>query len=283
MKYREFLPHSSLQDYVKCFWLLEREYDSTDPYETVTPDAFIEMIFNFGTPYVLETPGLADREMPTAFIVGLLKKPLLFRSAGTVRIVSIRFHAWGLTPFMNLSGRSDGNLESRLDYEWQEVATRMRPRVIEFDYESAIALAEDFLITRLLSARFDLKEIQTAARMLQQRKGQFRISELAEQMNMSPRQLERNFQSIVGVSPKALARSIRFEQIRKRLMFKPDSNLTDLAYEFGYSDQAHFIRDFREFTDKTPSEFAAEMRALQTVFEDRENVVFLQFAEDAPE
>jgi AraC-like DNA-binding protein len=60
-------------------------------------------------------------------------------------------------------------------------------------------------------------------------------------------------------------------------MFKPDTSLTDLAYEFGYTDQAHFIRDFKEFTDKTPGEFAAEIRKLQTVFHDNENVVFLQF------
>ena len=60
-----------------------------------------------------------------------------------------------------------------------------------------------------------------------------------------------------------LARAIRFEEIRKRLMFDPDMSLTDLAYEFEYSDQAHFIHDFKEFADRTPGEFATEMRAFQ--------------------
>lgn len=66
-------------------------------------------------------------------------------------------------------------------------------------------------------------------------------------------------------------------------MFEPESNLTDMAYEFGYTDQAHFIRDFKDLAEKTPSEFASEMRALQKVFRDRDNVVFLQFPETESE
>jgi AraC-like DNA-binding protein len=73
---------------------------------------------------------------------------------------------------------------------------------------------------------------------------------------------------------KTLARTIRFEAVRNRLIFEPDASLTDLAYEFGYTDQAHFIDDFKAFIDKTPGEYVAEMRTLQGMFHDHENVVF---------
>src|SRR5262249_10682930 len=122
-----------------------------------------------------------------------------------------------------------------------------------------------------------------AANLLYHSKGQFRVAELADRCHMSARQLERQFDTATGVSPKALARSIRFESIRSRLMFEPNANLTDLAYEFGYSDQAHFIHDFKDFTNKTPSEFAAEMQKLQKMFHDHENVVFLQSPPTAPD
>src|SRR5258705_10272330 len=80
MKYQEYLPHSSLQDYVKCFWILEKEYTPEDPNEEVTPDACIELIFNFGARYVLQPDRMTEREMPEAFLIGMQKKPLLFRS-----------------------------------------------------------------------------------------------------------------------------------------------------------------------------------------------------------
>jgi len=63
MKYQEYEPHASLRDYVKCFWILEKEYTRDAPNEEVTPDACIELILNFGTPYVLQREGGMDREM----------------------------------------------------------------------------------------------------------------------------------------------------------------------------------------------------------------------------
>jgi len=102
------------------------------------------------------------------------------------------------------------------------------------------------------------------------------MAELAERCGLSSRQLERQFREVVGVSPKGLARLIRFEEIRKRLMFDPALSLTALAHEFEFADQAHFIRDFKELAGRTPGEFAREMRSIEDVFRDHDNVVFLQ-------
>lgn len=276
MKYKEYLPHSSLQDHVKCFWIMEREYTPEHPAENVTPDAFIELIVNFGMPYVLQAEGAPDREMPRVILVGLQSKPLIFRCDGRVKLVATRFYAWGALPFLADRARGLNNLSATLGREWDDLAVRIEPLVGAGDYDAAVTIVEDHLIEKLLSARVELKKIQSAAKMLYLQKGQFRIAELAEHCNLSARQLQRQFQDVVGVSAKTLARSIRFEEVRKQLMLDPDQSLTALAYEYGYADQAHFIRDFKEFADRTPSEFAREMRSIQAIFRDRDNVVFLQ-------
>ena len=274
VKYKEYLPHATLQGHVKCFWIMEREYTPEFPVEDVTPDAFIELILNFGTPYRLHAEGAPD--MPRAILVGLQKKPLLFFCEGTVKLVATRFFAWGALPFLANQAHGFDNLPATLGREWDDLATRAESALGADDYDAAVSIVEDHLIGKLLAATVDLKQIRAAAQMLHLKKGQFRLAELAEHCNVSGRQLQRQFQDVVGVSPKALARAIRFEEIRKRLMFDPDQSLTDLAHEFGYTDQAHFIRDFKELADRTPGEFAREMRAIQDIFRDHNNVVFLQ-------
>lgn len=259
---------------------MEREYTPEHPAEEVTPDAYIELIVNFGAPYVLHAEGAPDREMPRAILVGLQSKPLIFRCDGTVKLVATRFYAWGALPFLADRARGLNNLSASLGREWDDLATRIEPSVREDDYDAAVAIVEDHLIERLLTARVDLKKIQSAAKMLYLQKGRFSVAELAEHFNLSTRQLQRQFQDVVGVSVKTLARSIRFEEVRKRLMLDPEQSLTTLAYEYGYADQAHFIRDFKEFADRTPGEFAREMRSIQDIFRDRDNLVFLQAPSD---
>src|SRR5215831_9484068 len=281
-KYQEFIPHSSLQDAVKRFWILEKEYGAEDGIEEVSPDACVELILNFGNPYSV-IGGSAKRELPNVCLFGLLAKPLRLRAEGLVKIVAVRFFAWGAFLFLkNAAGRTDvTNVD--LDPTWQQVVQRARVLVQGENYQKAVEEIEDFLIGLRLNILFDPKQVRTAAKLLYPTRGQFRVAELADYCRLSLRQLQRQFDQTTGVSPKALARAIRFESIRERLMFNPNVNLTDLAYEFGYSDQAHFIKDFKALTGKTPGEFALEMQQLKNVFHENENVVFLQSPPTMPD
>jgi AraC-like DNA-binding protein len=279
LKYREYTPHPSLRRHVKCFWVMEREYTPESPTEDVTPDAFIELILNFGAPYVLHEDGRPAREMPAAILVGLQNKPLLFRCSGTVKLIATRFFAWGAVPFLADEQRGAVRLRTTLGREWTDLAAKVQPAVRAGDDEGAVSIVQDHLIERLLVATVDVERIRAAAQLLHLRKGQAKLAELAEHCGLSGRQLQRKFRSVLGATPKALARAIRFEEIRRRLMFDPDGSLTSIAHEFGYADQAHFVHDFKKLADRTPGEFVKQMQAIQSVFRDQDNVVFLQAPE----
>src|SRR5262249_32626458 len=85
IRYQEFIPHTVLQDYVKRFWILEKEYTAKDSVEEVTPDACIELILNFGSAYV-QVDGAKRRELPGICLVGLQSQPLRFEAKGVVKI-----------------------------------------------------------------------------------------------------------------------------------------------------------------------------------------------------
>jgi AraC-like DNA-binding protein len=274
-KYQEYIPHSFLRDDIKRFWVLEKDYTADDPVEEIIPDACVELILNFGSRYE-RADGVERYLLPNVCLMGLQRKPLRLQANGVVKIVAVRFFPWGPLSFFHDPLHTSGPTEVYLDDDWQSAIGKIAAHVERLDYDKAIADLEDFLLAKRLCSLFDLKRVQAAAKLLYRTKGQFRISELADYCNLSIRQLQRQFEGATKTSPKVLARTIRFEAIRNRLMFEPNTNLTELAYEFGFTDQAHFINDFKAFTNKTPGEYAAEAAKLQKILHDHENVVFLQ-------
>src|SRR4029453_10710784 len=97
------------------------------------------------------------------------------------------------------------------------------------EHQKAVEQVEDFLIGKRLNALFQPQQVRAAAKLLYHTKGQFRVAELADRCHVSARQLERQFDQTTGVSPKALARTFRFEVIPSRLMFQPETNLTNVV------------------------------------------------------
>ena len=282
MRYHEYAPHAVLQDCVKCLWILEKDYTPDDGEESVAPDACIELILNVGAPYRHVGSG-GERELPQAFLIGLLDQPVTLRASGEVRLVAIRFHAWGLAPWLATTAPARNDITFDFDEPRGEGTCAVVSDIRADDYDAAVTHVEEFLIRRRLATAFDPHHVRAAAKLLQQTKGQVRVTELADACCLSARQLERRIADVTGAPPKTLARMVRFNAIRTRLMFSPEVDLTALAYEFGYADQAHFIRDFRAFTGTTPRRFIREMQAFWSVFADHENVVFLQSSAEIPQ
>ncbi|MNY46150.1 HTH-type transcriptional activator Btr [compost metagenome] len=84
--------------------------------------------------------------------------------------------------------------------------------------------------------------------------GLITVGKLSTEIGLSQRQLSRRFQENIGLSPKAYLRVSRFVQSLQHLKKYPLISLTEVAYQSGYYDQAHFIRDYKVYTGHSPSE-----------------------------
>lgn len=96
---------------------------------------------------------------------------------------------------------------------------------------------------------------QSAARRLEGRN----VASVAEDLGVSERHLRRVFREVVGLSPKAFFKLLRFERALKAAKDSRDSSWSDIAVSAGYYDQAHLIADFRSIAGATPREFLAEV------------------------
>ncbi len=96
--------------------------------------------------------------------------------------------------------------------------------------------------------------------LINQSKGQINASELPRKLLLTNKSLERKFSALLGKTPKQFIRIVRFEGAILNLS-KPgkpgDKYLTQMTYENGYFDQAHFAKDFKSLSGYTPKEFLA--------------------------
>jgi AraC-like DNA-binding protein len=81
------------------------------------------------------------------------------------------------------------------------------------------------------------------------------VSRLAHMLRLSVRSVQDICQRALGVSPKWLIRCFRLQDALARLGVGSDVNLSALAQELGYFDQAHFTRDFNRVTGVSPSRY----------------------------
>lgn len=96
---------------------------------------------------------------------------------------------------------------------------------------------------------------------IEQRGGNLPMSSLLEITGWNRRRLATEFRRHVGLTPKALARLVRFRRAEKLLRTPGRGSLASIALECGYYDQAHLTRDFRELAGSPPTVHLTRSRA----------------------
>ncbi len=91
-----------------------------------------------------------------------------------------------------------------------------------------------------------------------------RVDSVAEQFGLSIRKLQRLFLNFVGVSPKWVVQRFRLIEAAERMRgVAVPLDFTSLALELGYSDQSHFIRDFKVMVGMTPAKYFESLKQMQ--------------------
>lgn len=90
-------------------------------------------------------------------------------------------------------------------------------------------------------------------------KGSISVYELSEQFGYSERHINRLFKEVYGFGPKDFGKYVRFQGILKEIYSNPNRENSQFIIGTGYSDQAHFQREFKSFTGITPKQYAKSL------------------------
>jgi AraC-like DNA-binding protein len=267
MDYQVYTPSAELQPFVKCFWSLQDEGHDVPVRQRVVPDGCMELIFHYGDLYRQYFEDGSSIVQPKSFVFGQITTYLEIAPTGISGVVAARFLPEGLAPFLKLPVSTLENKAVPIGDVFGEKGKLLEQDIMAVgDNQERIQLIESFLLS-MLADQYTIDRItKTCVETIFQTQGRLAVVELADKMNISRRNMERKFISAIGMSPKQLSRVARLQATLKMLGQEKISNLTSLAYENGYYDQAHFIKDFKEFIGASPRSFFAENMELSKLF-----------------
>lgn len=96
---------------------------------------------------------------------------------------------------------------------------------------------------------------QALLQLMLNNRGDIRMEELATQTHYSVRTVNKHFTDFFGYSPKTFCSMLRYQNALKLITHEHFERLTDIAFELGYTDQSHFLRDFKRYNIQGPKQF----------------------------
>jgi AraC-like DNA-binding protein len=257
MNYQTFEPCSNLKSLIKCYRTLEVPAMADPPRQRIIPDGCIEMAFILGDDIRRYTSENGYILQPRAMVLGQILEPFFIQPSGYVDTFAVRFYPYGFANFVKTPIRDLANKETPLQelFEKQSVLELERKIVHAAGAEERIKVVEQFFMSLLHEKTIIDNIVKTTVDALISTKGAASISDILKDDLSKRRQLERKFSEQIGISPKQLGKIMRLQSALKMLLNQSDDTFTGIAYDSAYYDQAHFIKDFREFTGTNPKEF----------------------------
>jgi AraC-like DNA-binding protein len=264
MNYQTFPPQPNLDSLVKCYWTLEVPPQAGSSRQRIVPDGCIELIFMLGDDVKRFRSEDDFIIQPRAMVIGQITEPFFIEPTGYVNSFATRFYPYGFANFVTTSIKDLANKETPIEKLFgEEPAKDLTQRIIQASgTEERIRIVEDFLLNKLNNEATIDGIVKSTIDAILSTGGNTNISTILKDDLSKRRQLERKFLKQIGISPKQLGKIIRLQTALKMLLNQKTTTLTKIAYESDYYDQAHFIKDFKEFTGTNPGEFLDDKKMI---------------------
>ena len=263
MKYKKIYPKQSINHIVKFFWIFEGDFGETSLYyHSSVASVYPRLAFQY-------IPGMMvlENAVPSRlFVSGFQSQSNSYYQLcanQNIGVFGVYFQPYAISLLFDIPANEITNHNIEISDLLGKEGTILEEQVLECrSTQERISLLTRFIEKRLTILPPNGKNTISLIHHLILRDGKTKIQELLSAQFISQRQLERNFKTLTGFSPKHFSRIVRFEKSILNAFNNSQSSLTELALHSGYFDQAHMIRDYRAFTGKNPSTYFSEDQSL---------------------
>jgi AraC-like DNA-binding protein len=207
----------------------------------------VPLILNLGSPWEVD-----DRVLDS-FAAGLGTAPSTVLGQPAWACIELRLTPLGAFRLFGMPMHELANRAVELELlmpETHALEGRLRDATT---WDERFDLVDSFLLRRIAESRPPDPGVAWSWRHLYETHGCTPIGPMATELGWSHRRLIARFREQIGLSPKALARVMRFDRAVAAL--RGPAGLAEIAYDCGYADQAHLTREFSELAGLSPKRF----------------------------
>jgi len=271
----QFLPSEILRPYLKNYTVVTIDSDLTD--EVFYPSGYVDLVINISNGTAATTIDGRKRETPGVEVLGHLTMPSrLTVSKGTSVLIariypfaSSLFFPNPISDFTNYATDAYGIFSREInDFYDSLMETNSNAQKVD--------ALDRFLVGKLVKNEKQFRKtaiIREICNHINLKGEAFSSKALSTSFGISERYIEKLFTGMVGIAPTALYSVFRFNK-SLGLVLSSRLKLTSIAYDCGYFDQAHFIKEFRKFTGITPFDARASLLTNGEDFQQAVNIGF---------
>jgi AraC-like DNA-binding protein len=236
-------PGPALSSFVETLWFYNPDTTLIQQ-DAVLPHGAFELVISLSGP------------LENSLLSGPQTKPMVIDPVSIGPIVGAHFRPGGATAIFGHTARDFRNLDVPLEDVLSKRACRIQEELQSASSpHECLASLEHFLTRSALLAKDQHPAVSLAVEEFHLPFPVRRIRDLVEESGVSQRRFIELFTDHVGLTPKLYARIQRFQRTLRRAAGTKSVDWASLACDNGYSDQAHLIREFREFAGLRPSEY----------------------------
>lgn len=248
--YAERPPPASLSPYVRDVWTWSATQDHPEERFTLPPDPCLSLVV------VCFGPHLSLR------ITGPHLRPLEVPAGAGSEVRGVRLHPGAARPLLGLDPTA---WPDRNDASGPYLPNLAALVSVYHDPNAALAALVDALAEQVGRASPPDALVRAVVVRVESTRGEVRIGDLAADLGVSMRTLQRRFRAETGLTPKAYARVRRFLLASENVLRAEPDAWGRVAADHGYADQAHFARECAALTGVSPTVFAERMLHIEHV------------------
>ncbi len=255
MIYYTLSPPIELSTVVRAMWVLSGSFSESQfvPYRLFA-DGSPNLVFHYQNQFrELPAGGGKASVSPVSLLSGQCTTFTDLECKGQFGMIGFYLYPYATEMLFNMPSSEITNESRNLRDLLGAEGCELEDKVINAESDRyRLQIVCDFLSKRLRKGTEEKLAILASVNQILMQKGACNIDQLARYVNLSSRQLDRKFNQSVGLGPKLFSRIVRFRSTLKLLESGQKLSLTSLGYDAGYSDQSHFIREFKSFSGMTP-------------------------------